>query len=77
MSDTELPRIFTQPRMMQPSDGITIRRATRSGFLVEIVDGGNRETVACSNLADLLEFVRTELSDQPPASKAGFFRRGA
>jgi len=62
--------------VISPDDGITIRRATRSGFMVEVVEGGHRETVACSNLADLLEWIRGELADQAAPQKGGFFRRG-
>lgn len=75
MSD-DLPRILTNPRVISPDDGITIRRATRSGFMVDVMDGGHRETVACSNLADLLEWLRGELADHSPPQKSGFFRRG-
>lgn len=71
----ELPRIFSA-RVISPDDGITIRRATRSGFMVEVVEGGQRETVACSNLADLLEWIRGELADQSQPQRGGFFRRG-
>ncbi len=74
MSD-ELPRIFTSPRVISPDDGITIRRASRSGFVIEIVEGGHRETAACTNLADLLEWVRTELSDHAAPQRSGFFGR--
>lgn len=44
--------------------------------MVEVVEGGQRETVACSNLADLLEWIRGELADQSQPQKGGFFRRG-
>lgn len=73
MSD-ELPRIFSA-RVLSPDDGITIRRATRSGFMVEVVEGGERETVACSNLADLLEWLRGELADHAAPQRSGFFSR--